>query len=358
MLILLSLVTFISIYEFSLLKENKKQLKRSEEIRKKLYETSDKISKINDEGDIYSIVLDTIIELIPNATNGSVLLYNHKDESFNFKVVNGFNNELKNLRIKKEESYLYSINGFKETAIINNPKEFDKANAHKSTIEQLQNIQALEINCTLSAPIYIDGKFIGLINIDSDIQGHVFTQKDLDLMNQIKCELELALKNALAQNRLKYLASFDELTGLINRRELKREFNKELENIKLTKQQFCMVMIDLDGFKYINDTYGHYYGDIMLKHFSGLLKKFVDESDIVSRFAGDEFVIIFKEKNLVKTQQKMNSIMESILAEEVNGISLEFSYGICEVNCYDNTNFDKTLALADVKMYEDKRVKI
>lgn len=355
-IILLILVTVIAIYQHILLQNHKKLLNNHERIRQKLYETSDKISKTNDENKIYSIVLDTIVELIPNATNGSILLYNKEDDKLYFKVTKGFHEELENFSIKKEEAYLYKINQFKETSIIYNPEKFDRENTDKETIEGLRRINALDISCTLSAPIYADKHFIGMINVDSNIPGHAFTKKDLYLMDQIKCELELAIKNALAQNKLKYLANYDELTGLINRRKLKIEFDKELEKIKHNKKPLSLVMIDLDDFKVINDTYGHYYGDMVLKKFSEILSISTGKSNVVARFAGDEFVVLFKEHDYQMAESKMRAIRDKILSIDLENISLSFSYGIYEVNSEHNS-FDKALVLADAKMYRDKKVK-
>jgi diguanylate cyclase (GGDEF)-like protein len=353
---LLIIIGAISIYEYILLIKHKKILNRYETMRKKLYETSDKISKTNDEDEIYSIVLDTIIELIPNATNGSVLLLK-EDGKFYFKVVKGFKKDLENFSLTQEEVYLYKINEFKETAIINNPREFNIIHAKKDTMESLQNIKALDISCTISAPIYIDNKFIGLINVDSIKDNYVFSHKDLILMDQIKCELELAIKNALAQNRLKYLANYDELTGVMNRRSFKKEYDNEIKKMKNHKQNISLIMIDIDNFKCFNDTYGHYFGDMVLKHFSQILHDSVSKSDVVARFAGDEFVILLKDSNFIQAENVIKTISEKFLSNSLDGIILSFSYGICEVGPNENMSFDKALTLADEKMYELKKRK-
>lgn len=357
-LFLLVIVIAISIYEYILLRNQKKLLNRSEKIRKKLYETSEKISKTNDENEIYEIVLDTIVELIPNATNGSVLLMK-EDGEFHFKVVKGFEKDLENFTLKKEEVYLSEINDFKETAIIKNPSEFDIIHASKDTIEVLQKNNALDdISCTISAPIYIDNKLIGLINVDSSKTNYLFSQKDLDLMDQIKCELELAIKNALAQNMLKYLANYDELTGVMNRRNFKKEYENEIKNLKCNKQNLSLVMIDIDSFKCYNDTYGHFFGDKVLKHFSSILKNSVGISNVVARFAGDEFVILLKGYDLDMTKYVIKSIEKKFLSDRLDGIVLKFSYGICEICKSDNMSFEKALTLADEKMYQHKKRKI
>lgn len=356
-IISLIVLTIFAIYQNFLILKHKKMLNGYEKVRKRLYETSEKISKINDEDTIYSIVLDAVVDLIPNACKGSVLLFNHEDEKFYYKASKGYSSELENFSIKKEEAYLYKINRFKETAIIKNPKEFDLLNTHKETIEGLDRMNALDISCSLCAPIYADERFMGIINVDSNMPGHVFTQKDLNLMNQIKLELELTIKNALAQNKLKYLANYDELTGLINRRKLMTEFNKEFDRMKIVKKPMSLVMIDLDDFKCINDNYGHYFGDLVLKKFSEILAASAGKSNVVARFAGDEFVVLFIEHDYKMAENKMKNIREMILTVEIDNISLSFSYGICEV-CSEHINFEKALVLADANMYKDKKVKI
>jgi diguanylate cyclase (GGDEF)-like protein len=353
---ILVFVAAISIYEYVLIQHQKKILSRYEYYRRILYETSEKISQTNDKDEIYSIVLDAIVLLIPNATKGSVLLLG-ADGKFYFNVGKGYDKELENITLNKEEVYLYRINEFKEAAIINNPKEFDQLNTDKNTIERFESINALDIYCTISAPIYINKELIGLINVDSDKRSSRFTDKDLELMNQIKCELELALKNAFAQNKLKYLANYDELTGLMNRRTLKKEFNKELDIIRISKLSFCLVMIDIDEFKFYNDTYGHYFGDVVLKKFTSILNNQVRKTDVVARFAGDEFVILFKNCDYAVAENKMKSITEEILSTNVDEIIMNFSYGICEVISDINMNFDAALANADIKMYENKKQK-
>lgn len=355
-MIMLIFVAGVSIYEFVLIQHQKKILSRYENYRKILYETSEKISQTNDKDEIYTIVLDAIVLLIPNATKGSVILLG-KDGKFYFQVGKGYDKKLENITLKKEEVFLYRINEFRETAIINNPKKFDQINTDKNTIERFESINALDIYCTISAPIYINKELIGLINVDSDNRYSKFTEKDLELMNQFKCELELALKNAFAQNKLKYLANYDELTGLMNRRTLKKEFNKELDIIKISKLSFCLVMIDIDGFKFYNDTYGHYFGDVVLKKFTSILNNQVRKTDVVARFAGDEFVILFKNCDCAVAEIKMKSITEEVLSTNVDGITMSFSYGLCEVVPDNNMNFDAALTTADAKMYDHKKQK-
>jgi diguanylate cyclase (GGDEF)-like protein len=348
------LTAVVSAFELILLGKQKKLLYIQEKIRKKLHKTSVRISKANHEDEIYSIALEAIVELIPNATKGSVLIL-EEDGNFHYRVVKGFRKELKDFIIKKEKAYLYKINEFRETAIIKNPKEFDRLHTDKETVEGLKKIKALDIYCSISAPIYIDNVLIGLINIDSDKTNHHFSENDLEITDQIKCELELAIKNALAQNKLKYLANFDELTGMMNRRTLKIEFEKEVS--KNNNGKISLVMIDMDNFKILNDSYGHYFGDRALKHFSEILGNSIRSSDLVARFAGDEFVLMLKDCDYIDATNRMRAIAQKMDMLKLDEIILRFSYGICEFVSTNKVEFDTILGIADEKMYEHKRRK-
>jgi diguanylate cyclase (GGDEF)-like protein len=356
LLILMLIFALIALYQYILIKDFNKSQELMEKIKERLYETSEKVLMSEDEDEIYSIVLDTAVDLIPNGMNGSILVMD-KNENFHFKVVRGFQDNLVDLILKKEEVYLYTVNEFKETAIIENPRKFDEVNTNIETINGLKNRNALDIYCTISAPIYIDNKLIGLLNVDSSKPGHMFTKKELNLMNVIKSELQIALKNAFAQNKLKYLANFDELTGVMNRRRFNKEFNIQIEKMKKDGVEFSLVMIDLDGFKTINDTYGHNFGDQVLKCFSNLLKSCVRESDVIARLSGDEFIILFRNCPVDIAKERMERITETVASKKLNEITMSFSYGICEVRDCDNITCEEAVLLADTKMYNCKRSK-
>lgn len=346
----------IALYQFILIKQFNKSQMLMENIKERLYETSEKVLMTENEDEIYSIILETAIDLIPNGDKGSILIMD-KDENFHYKVVRGFQYDLVDLAIKKEEAYLYIVNEFKETAIIENPKKFDETNTDIKTIKELESRNALDIYCTISAPIYIDNKLIGLLNVDTTKPGHVFTKEELNLMNVIKSELQIALKNAFAQNKLKYLANFDELTGVMNRRRFNEEFNMEIEKIKEEGEEFSLVMIDMDEFKKINDTYGHNFGDKVLKGFSDLINSCIRESDIIARLSGDEFAILFKNCPADIAKKRMSTITETVDSNKINGVNVSFSYGISEVRSGDNITSEEAMLLADTKMYNSKRLK-
>jgi diguanylate cyclase (GGDEF)-like protein/PAS domain S-box-containing protein len=110
-----------------------------------------------------------------------------------------------------------------------------------------------------------------------------------------------------------YEASHDSLTGLLNRREMERRMQSALENASIDRSTIAVVMIDLDGFKKINDRLGHRAGDDFLRHVAGVLRKSVRAGDLIARFGGDEFLVLLErtnEDNAIRVAQAMRTALE------------------------------------------------
>ncbi len=91
-----------------------------------------------------------------------------------------------------------------------------------------------------------------------------------------------------------YEASHDSLTGLLNRREMERRMQTALENAVIDRSTLAVVMIDLDGFKSVNDRFGHSAGDDFLRHVASSLRESVRAGDLIARFGGDEFLVMLE----------------------------------------------------------------
>ena len=176
-----------------------------------------------------------------------------------------------------------------------------------------------------------------------------------------------------AQNKLIIYATTDHLTGLYNRFELQKRMNEEISRIRRyrnsSNKYFSVVFIDLDNFKYYNDTFGHEIGDLILIEFSNILKKITRNVDIIARFGGDEFVIILPETdgNGVKyfvqriydelkkcnyfTELITNQISKKIIIKNENKISC--SIGIATT--LENDENNNILQKADEALYKAKK---
>ncbi|WP_243371081.1 diguanylate cyclase [Geotalea sp. SG265] len=168
----------------------------------------------------------------------------------------------------------------------------------------------------------------------------------------------LVIKLDEAQWRLKRLASTDELTGLNNRRHILARLEEEFERSIRLDQPLCVIMLDLDFFKKINDTWGHPFGDHVLKWVANRMNEVVRAYDIIGRIGGEEFVIISPGTTLDEALVLAERLRETIEQETIEhgeiSITLTVSAGIVLMDKGDITS-DDLIRRADAALYRAKQ---
>lgn len=159
-------------------------------------------------------------------------------------------------------------------------------------------------------------------------------------------------------NLNKKLANTDSLTGLYNRRYIQSLINLEFNNTQTKKSLFSIIMIDIDDFKKINDTYGHNEGDKVLKTLTNIMIKNVREIDTVSRYGGEEFLILLPNTDLEATSfiaERIRKATENseTYTEEEKLIKFTISLGITECN-KNIKDTQELINIADKMLYESK----
>ncbi|BCB96897.1 hypothetical protein JZK55_18190 [Dissulfurispira thermophila] len=155
------------------------------------------------------------------------------------------------------------------------------------------------------------------------------------------------------------LYTTDPLTGLYNRRFLNEFLHKELELSKRYHRQLSLAIADIDDFKKLNDTYGHVAGDVVLKAIAKTMLKNVRDSDVVSRYGGEEFVIVMSEIGKETALKAIERIREAISQEKISlfdgsSISITISSGIASYPDDADSSVDLLIA-ADDRLYKAKR---
>jgi diguanylate cyclase (GGDEF)-like protein len=168
----------------------------------------------------------------------------------------------------------------------------------------------------------------------------VFTQDNSQMMSTLANILAMSLNNAQKFNRLREQSACDGLTGLCNHKRFKEIVKNEFQRSARYGKSITLVMLDGDGFKEINDTFGHLAGDMVLQELAGCLKESVRGTDIVARYGGDEFAILLPETELEMAKIMVQRIENRITGHrfEWNGhlIAVSVSHGIATTAKYDS----------------------
>lgn len=327
---------------------------RTNDINNTLIKISEDLSNYQDISALYQQMLDDTINLIEGADSGSILIYNKEKEIMEYVAAVSYNlDDLKKIVFKKEELFLYKTTRLKVPDIIKNPMVFDSININKEKFNMLHSIKALNIKSTLSSPLYINGEFYGIINVDSRTSENAFAKKDIRLIQYICRQLETAIKNALLMNELIKITRIDKLTDVYNRHYFEEIMEIEIKRAERYENNFTLVMIDMDDFKMINDNYGHNMGDEILRYFVDVLKQHIRSTDIVARFAGDEFIVVMHNSNEAQTLKRIKSIRNYFKEHPYCNISIEFSAGVCTYR--KGATLNDIIICADNNMYEEKR---
>lgn len=181
---------------------------------------------------------------------------------------------------------------------------------------------------------------------------------DSMLINEVSC---IAISEICEEiEKLNKLVITDELTECYNRRYINERFPLEIKESKRKNEKLTIVLMDIDNFKKINDKYGHQSGDYVLKEIGKIVKSNIrKEYDWVSRYGGEEFLIVFKNmdtENFIKSTEKIRkSIEEHKFIYNGVEIKLTASFGVAELS--DKIDeMDMLIAEADKKLYKAKEL--
>lgn len=154
---------------------------------------------------------------------------------------------------------------------------------------------------------------------------------------------ELVIRLLEENEQLKKDILIDNLTNIYNRKILNQSLNYDV-----------LVMCDIDNFKAINDNYGHQVGDELLKAIAKRLSKILRSEDILLRYGGDEFTILFKNCNIEDIKRKLDNIKENSFQNDKLSISVTMSFGITEYA--EGKDLDEAISEADHALYESKQL--
>ena len=256
-----------------------------------LYNISQAVNFIDDLKRLISVILDKAIETV-NAEKGSLMLYDQSDNTLQVKVVYGLkdkkheediNNGIVECKKMKPDSGIAGKVFTEKKSIITNLGGQDPRFKQFSSDNNVSSL--------ICVPLIAKGECIGIINITNKKNGKLFNKKDLEFVEALANQASIAVDNA----QLYELATKDGLTKLYIHRHFYNLLDSEIKRVQRYHHVLSLVMMDIDNFKHVNDTYGHLVGDMVLKEIAATIQKTVRHVDIPARYGGEEFTIILPE---------------------------------------------------------------
>lgn len=208
-------------------------------------------------------------------------------------------------------------------------------------------------------PIKVKGQVWVVSEVDRKTSGGRITPQDKEILDLFSETVGTALERVFAQEELKTTLIRDELTGLFNRRYFMNRLSEEYERAKRYGVPLSLCIFDIDNFKLINDTYGHIFGDQVLRHIGRLTSGAIRHVDIAARYGGEEFTVLFTHtalENAVTIAWRIHRAISTIIFpynEKETRVTATFG-----VSSYSPVNIREPKELlhhADMALYEGKK---
>ena len=223
-----------------------------------------------------------------------------------------------------------------------------------------KDIEPIGQNCFnwLGVPLKLaNGKTIGMICVQNYTDDYIYTEEDMKILQYSSDQIAMAIKRKVDDIKIHKQAHYDDLTGLTNKALFHDRLDQAIHNAERKDEVLAILFIDLDNFKYVNDSMGHSIGDKLLKIIGNKLIESTRKSDTVSRWGGDEFTILLPN---IKRLSGLYKLCDRILNTHLNNIIIEgqelhitASIGIALFPQDGNTP-DTLIKNADAAMYKSK----
>jgi len=322
--------------------------KRNDNLQKVLYNISQAANSSISLKQLYKTIhkeLGTIIDttnfyiaLVDKKEDKIYFPYHQDEKDDNFPILNfSTSNTLTAYVIKTGKPLLNNNSQYEE--MVNQKILFPKGSTSPQSI-------------WLGVPLKIEDWVIGAMAVQSYTNPELYTEGDIKLLEFVSSQIATAIERKSSEERIKHLSFHDSLTGLYNR----AYFEEELERYNFPRYYpFSIVMLDVNGLKVINDTFGHHEGDRLLQHLSQVLASVSRQGDILARIGGDEFAILLPSTTSEQAHEFCERIKETCQQDKIKPIYLRPNISLGHATQKgEYKDINSLLKEADRNMYQDK----
>lgn len=282
----------------------------------------------------------------------SLMLFDEKKETLRIRYAKGLSPKL--MRTVKVRPGEESVSGW--VAEKGKPLLVEDVETHP--LFRRKNRAKYSTKSLLSVPLLIRSEVVGVLNVNNKRNDEAFTAEDQEVLMMLASQAAVAIENARLYEDLERLAITDGLTKLYVPRHFHEELDKELRRATRYQRDLSLLMIDIDHFKNINDTYGHPQGDVVLQELAGLLRRYGRQDDIIARYGGEEFVVALVETNEQGAALAAERIRRAVENHEFElgeqRVPITVSVGVAHFPGDASTKKD-LIAHADQALYAAKR---
>jgi diguanylate cyclase (GGDEF)-like protein len=314
-----------------------------------LKELSIHLTSSLDLPDVLDAVVSEAVRLIDNTRDVNIFLYKNHKLSFG-AALDSEGTRNKPWSKPRSNGLTYTVARSGETIIIENMQDNPL----------YQNVPAHWIGSIIGIPLKVGNTVVGVMNLSRSTIGG-FTASELRLLSLLSDQAAVAISNASLHQMISRQAYSDTLTGLPNRRALDERLEEEVASARRNNYSFAVIMMDLDGFKAVNDTYGHTVGDEVLRLVFTEMSRGVRTTDFLARYGGDELTLILSQTEMSSAQVVSEKIIEGMKKikyrlPDGKRLKLGISGGIALYPVHARSGPD-LLRAADAALYHAKKYK-
>jgi diguanylate cyclase (GGDEF)-like protein len=279
----------------------------------------------------------------------SLFLYSEEDDTVQCRFASGIDAELLQPLILKGGQGLTGWVARNRRALVNGRPSAD--------LHAAGSIQVTSLESALVCPLISGNSVIGTLAVYHTAESF-YCDDHRRLLDRVCEQASAVIRNAIVFDQTHEASLTDPLTGLPNTRFMFRHLTRELARTQRLGADLSLLLLDLNGFKDINDTYGHHAGDRALREVANVLRTAIRPYDVCARYAGDEFVIVLAGCNREEAENKRRDLQQSIeriVFQPVPDIRVPLSISAgAAVYPQDGDTYELLLAAADQRMYGDK----
>lgn len=337
-----------------------------------LLEISSELNKVMLLDDILARIYTFFQEVIPYDRIGCALIDEDRENVTAYWVKFTYN---ENPRI--DTGYSAPIKGSSLETIINTGKprilnDLELYLAEHPESESTRRIVAEGIRSSLTCPLIAEGKPVGFLFFSSrekNTYEHLHQEIFLYLAGQVAQIIEksrlyqkiIDLNKNLqdAYQQLQERASRDSLTGVLNRGAILEHFSQQLQHARTNQLNLAVIMLDIDHFKRLNDTYGHVNGDIVLRNVASILREGTPAPGRCGRYGGEEFLLVLSEEMAERASEVAEKIRKTLAESFVNldgtPVQVTASLGVAQLREQPQASTTELIELADSRLYLAKQ---